>query len=203
MQQLKWFCLCLCFSCGSNRFHKLGCTQYAMHTQACSYNTKVNRHQSVMNKSIASAITFTRYFSSANFMSKANHSNKSQRNWCKVVHVPKNWYFWPNVGNNGKMSDNSYHSVHFKQKPFHEHLWCCIKQWPLPKGIRTKKDKTRLSKQCKSLIWMMILGFYVLICYRICREEQLSRGTIVARDFVEKDMVSRDIEENWYMMVLG
>ena len=141
MQQLKWFCLCLCFSCGSNRFHKLGCTQYAMHTQACSYNTKVNRHQSVMNKSKASAITFTRYFSSANFMSKANHSNKSQRNWCKVVHVPKNWYFWPNVGNNGKMCDNSYHSVHFKKKPFHEHLWCCIKQWPLPKGIFTIKDK--------------------------------------------------------------
>ena len=39
----------------------------------------------------------------------------------------------------------------------------------------------------------MILVFSVLICYRTCREEQLSRGTIVARNIVARDIVARDI----------
>ena len=38
----------------------------------------------------------------------------------------------------------------------------------------------------------MIL-FSVLVCYRNCREEKLSRGTIVARDNVARDNVVRDI----------
>ena len=38
------------------------------------------------------------------------------------------------------------------------------------------------------------LVFYVLICYRICRAEQLSRGTIVVRDIVARDLVARDID---------
>ena len=39
----------------------------------------------------------------------------------------------------------------------------------------------------------MILVFSVLICYRTCREEQLSRGTIVASDIVAKDIVAREL----------
>ena len=45
-----------------------------------------------------------------------------------------------------------------------------------------------------NLLFELSYFFSVLICYRICREEQLSRGTIVARDFVAKDMVSREID---------
>ena len=35
--------------------------------------------------------------------------------------------------------------------------------------------------------------FPVLDCYRKCREEKLSQGTIVARDNVARDNVVRDI----------
>ena len=75
-----------------------------------------------------------------------------------------------------------------------------------------KFSETRPSKQCKSLIWIMIL-FSVLVCYRKCREEKLSRGTIVARDnvardnvvrdIVAKDIVARDIDIWWYWIKKG
>ena len=38
----------------------------------------------------------------------------------------------------------------------------------------------------------MIL-FSVLVCYKKCRKEKFSRGTIVARDNVARDNVVRDI----------
>ena len=55
--------------------------------------------------------------------------------------------------------------------------------------------------------------FSVLVCYRKCREEKLSRGTIVARDnvardnvvrdIVAKDIVARDIDIWWYWIKKG
>ena len=47
-------------------------------------------------------------------------------------------------------------------------------------------DQTRPSKQCKSLIWIMILGF---LCYRICRAEQLSRGTLLRRILLQGTLI--------------
>ena len=61
-------------------------------------------------------------------------------------------------------------------------------------------DKTRRSKQCKSLIWIIIL-FSVLICYRICREEQLSRGTLLRGTLLWE--ILRDIDIWWYWVNIG
>ena len=59
---------------------------------------------------------------------------------------------------------------------------------------------TRRSKQCKSLIWIIIL-FSVLICYRICREEQLSRGTLLRGTLLWE--ILRDIDIWWYWVNIG
>ena len=60
------------------------------------------------------------------------------------------------------------------------------------------KTETRLSKQCKSLIWIMILGF---LCFNLL--QNLSRRKIVARDTVAKDLVARDIDIWWYWVNIG
>ena len=54
----------------------------------------------------------------------------------------------------------------------------------------------------------MILGFYVLICYRICRAEQLSRGTLLRRILSQGTLVydgTGPIQggTGWYLVVLG
>ena len=55
-------------------------------------------------------------------------------------------------------------------------------------------ELTRPSKQCKSLIWIIFLGFLYF---------NLSRRTIVARDTVAKDLVARDIDLWWYWVNIG
>ena len=54
----------------------------------------------------------------------------------------------------------------------------------------------------------MILGFYVLICYRICRAEQLSRGTLLRRILLRGTLIydgtgSKKGGTDWYLVVLG
>ena len=66
-------------------------------------------------------------------------------------------------------------------------------------------QKTRPSKQCKSLIWIIIL-FSVLICYRICREEQLSQGTLLRGTLLRRTLlwgILRDIDIWWYWVNIG
>ena len=66
-------------------------------------------------------------------------------------------------------------------------------------------NNTRRSKQCKSLIWIIIL-FSVLICYRICREEQLSRGTLLRGRLLRRTLlwgILRDIDIWWYWVNIG
>ena len=64
-----------------------------------------------------------------------------------------------------------------------------------------------------NLLFELWSFFSVLVCYRKCREEKLSRGTIVARDnvardnvvrdIVAKDIVARDIDIWWYWIKKG
>ena len=75
-------------------------------------------------------------------------------------------------------------SSHLRVSVAHSGIYECRPSNSPPANVSLlvlEGDKTRPSKQCKSLIWIMILGFYVLICYRICRAEQLSRGTLLQR----------------------
>ena len=55
--------------------------------------------------------------------------------------------------------------------------------------LNTNIPLTRPSKQCKSLIRIMILGF---LCFNLL--QNFSRGTIVVRDIVARDLVARDID---------
>ena len=75
-------------------------------------------------------------------------------------------------------------------------LWLCL-SWMLRFKERWRHE-TRPSKQCKSLIWIMILGF---LCFNLL--QNFSRGTIVVRDIVARDLVARDIDIWWYWVNIG
>ena len=88
-------------------------------------------------------------------------------------------------------------SLGIKQRPATE-----INKKPKPQQIC---HETRRSKQCKSLIWIIIL-FSVLICYTICCAEQLSRGTLLRGTLLRRTLlwgILRDIDIWWYWVNIG